>query len=166
MVLVQDLASAKFDGMPRSAADTGLADVVLPPAEMPATLVQFINHPSIADLASSDLHCIWRMPETDGDYSGRWREIKKQVSGELAPASDGRNERAFWQRRFWEHLIRDEQDWRNHMDCIHYNPVKHGHCKRPADWPWSSIHRAIKVGWYDKEWGAAEPDNIRGMDLE
>jgi len=112
------------------------------------------------------LHTIWRLPEGDSDYSGRWREIKKRVSRALAPESNSRNERQVWQRRFWEHQIRDEYDWRNHMDYIHYNPVKHGLVVRPADWPWSSFHLAVANGWYEQSWGAVEPKNIRGMTME
>src|SRR5699024_3794864 len=72
------------------------------------------------------LHCIWRLPEGDGDYSSRWREIKKAASRAIAPRSDDRQERWAWQRRFWEHVIRDDDDWRRHVEYIHYNPVKHG----------------------------------------
>jgi putative transposase len=62
------------------------------------------------------LHCIWRMPEGDADYSSRWREIKKAVSRQIRTATNARNERMVWQRRFWEHAIRDEEDWRKHVD--------------------------------------------------
>ncbi|WP_303908141.1 REP-associated tyrosine transposase [Thiohalomonas denitrificans] len=112
------------------------------------------------------MHTIWRLPDDDWDYSGRWREIKKRVSLELAPESNARNERQVWQKRFWEHQIRNERDWRNHVDYIHYNPVKHDLATRPADWPWSSFHRAVNAGWYEPDWGATEPDNIRGMKME
>jgi putative transposase len=77
------------------------------------------------------LHCIWQLPQGDGDYSGRWREIKKAVSRAIHPESNERRERPVWQRRFWEHAIRDEKDWRIHMDYIHYNPVKHGFVRTP-----------------------------------
>lgn len=93
------------------------------------------------------LHCIWRLPEGDGDYSGRWREIKKAASREIDARINGRGERPVWQRRFWEHAIRDEADWRRHVDYIHYNPVKHGLVARPGDWPRSSFGRAVACGW-------------------
>jgi len=112
------------------------------------------------------LHCLWQLPQDDSDFSGRWREIKKSVSRELAPQTNHRNERLVWQKRFWEHLIRDEKDWRNHMDYIHYNPVRHGLVKRPADWPWSSFSKAVERGWYDRDWGLVEPAMTVGMDLE
>jgi len=112
------------------------------------------------------LHCIWRLPADDGDYSGRWREIKKAASRAIAPISDERSERGLWQRRFWEHAIRDEHDWRRHMDYIHYNPVKHDLARHPGDWPWSSFARCVAQGWYQASWGSTEPVDIAGLDLE
>jgi putative transposase len=112
------------------------------------------------------LHCIWRLPENDADYSGRWREIKKLTSRAIAPHSDERRERGLWQRRFWEHAIRDDRDWRAHMDYVHYNPVKHGLVARPRDWPWSSFARWVERGWYEPDWGESEPRNIVGVEWE
>jgi putative transposase len=112
------------------------------------------------------IHCIWRLPEGDGDYSSRWREIKKAASKAIDTRTNQHHERPVWQRRFWEHAIRDQQDWRNHMDYIHYNPVKHGLVKRPIDWPWSSFRRAVARGWYEEDWGMNEATGIVEMDLE
>ena len=112
------------------------------------------------------LHCIWRLPEGDTDYSSRWREIKKSVSRQISTVTNDRHERGVWQRRFWEHVIRDEDDWRRHVDYVHYNPVKHQLVKRPADWQWSSFGRAVSLGWYDKSWGAVEPETILGLKCE
>jgi len=112
------------------------------------------------------LHCIWQLPEADGDFSGRWREIKKRVSRHLDSSTNASKERPVWQRRFWEHQIRDREDWRRHMDYIHYNPVKHGLVKQVSDWPWSSFHRAVKKGWYSSDWGNQTPENIRHLELE
>ena len=70
-----------------------------------------------------------------------------------------KSEKAIWQRRFWEHLIRDEQDFKHHVEYIHYNPVKHGWVKSPKDWAFSSFHRYVNNGFYDLEWGA-------GLELE
>ena len=95
------------------------------------------------------LHCLWRLPKGDADFSGRWREIKKATSRIIAPTSNARHERNVWQRRFWEHVIRDEMDWRLHVDYIHYNPVKHGYVTRPGDWPWSSFRKAVARGWIE-----------------
>ena len=112
------------------------------------------------------LHCLWRLPDGDGDYSGRWREIKKAASRAIAPFSNVRNERAVWQRRFWEHAIRDETDWRKHLDYIHYNPVKHGLVTCPREWPWSSFGRCVTRGWYQSSWGNTESIGIAGLDFE
>jgi putative transposase len=112
------------------------------------------------------LHCIWRLPDGDGDFSGRWREIKKAVSREIDARTNAHGELPVWQRRFWEHAIRDEADWRRHVDYIHYNPVKHGLVARPGDWPWSSFGRAVALGWYEASWGAAAPADVVGMKLE
>ena len=108
------------------------------------------------------LHCLMRLPDGDMDYSSRWREIKKSVTRTLTQAQGT----PVWQRRFWEHLVRDEDDWRRHMDYIHYNPVKHGLVERPADWRWSSFRKMVQRGWYDLDWGSAEPNPIAGMDFE
>ena len=112
------------------------------------------------------LHCIWRMPDGDADYSSRWREIKKAASRQIDTATNNRNERMVWQRRFWEHAIHDEADWRKHMDYIHYNPVKHGLVNRPGEWRWSSFGNAVRKGWYEASWGADEPATIIGMNCE
>ncbi|MBI3223100.1 MAG: transposase [Nitrosomonadales bacterium] len=112
------------------------------------------------------LHCIWRMLEGDADYSSRWREIKKAVSRQISATTNARNERMVWQRRFWEHAIRDEEDWRRHMDYIHYNPVKHGLASRPGEWAWSSFGNAVRKEWYEKSWGASESTILAGMERE
>ena len=112
------------------------------------------------------LHCMWQLPEADCDFSGRWREIKKYVSWQLDRNSNARRERSVWQRRFWEHQIRDDEDWHRHMDYIHYNPVKHGLVKRVSDWPWSSFDRYVGKGWYSSDWGAQEPVDLVGMEFE
>lgn len=116
------------------------------------------------------LHCIWRLPENDSDFPTRWRLIKARFSrfvqpGERITASRARGgERGIWQRRFWEHLIRDERDWRRHVDYIHFNPVKHGLTTHPIDWPFSSIHRFARERLCDPAW-TADPMIIE-MDLE
>ena len=108
------------------------------------------------------LHAVWRLPKGDEDYSNRWRRIKARFSralpqGETISASRrSKGERGIWQRRFWEHTIRDQEDFNNHLDYIHYNPVKHGYARRAADWPHSSIHRYIRLGWVDENWGIGQ----------
>ena len=117
------------------------------------------------------LHCIWTLPPGDGDFSTRWRLIKgafaRQIAAEgerLSERREKKNERGIWQRRFWEHVIRDERDFAAHADYIHYNPVKHGHAANAAEWPHSSFHKFVKVGIYDPEWGASE--TIRKLNKE
>lgn len=105
------------------------------------------------------LHAIWRLPEGDDDYPMRWRLLKGRFSHALpghgiASASHRRKgERGTWQRRYWEHTIRDADDLRTHVDYIHYNPVKHGWCERPREWPFSSLHRYIARGLLPANWG-------------
>ena len=96
------------------------------------------------------MHCIWTLPPSDDDFSGRWREIKKTFSKAL-PQTENRSrtrihrkERGIWQQRFWEHAIRNERDYAAHMDYIHFNPVKHGWVTQVSDWPYSSFHRLVK----------------------
>jgi putative transposase len=99
------------------------------------------------------------------DFSNRWRLIKSFFTKECLPeyrniANDSRTkkkEQAVWQRRFWEHLIRDDNDYEKHVEYIHYNPVKHGHVKSPKDWVYSSFHKYVRQGKYDFNWGAGEP---------
>jgi putative transposase len=91
------------------------------------------------------LHCIWRLPSNDADYPSRWRLLKAHFSKQLPKTRDPRKgrrdgERGVWQRRFWEHMIRDERDLGRHVDYIHYNPVKHGLVDDPDDWAYSSWH--------------------------
>ncbi len=105
------------------------------------------------------LHAIWTLPPEDADFSGRWGSIKRHVSkasGIAAPnpthSMRTRGEIGFWQRRFWEHLIRNDDDYARHMDYIHYNPVKHGYAKRAAEWPHSSFHKCVERGIYPMDW--------------
>ena len=108
------------------------------------------------------MHAIWTLPESHTDYATRWMLIKAGFSrrvplGEWVNRSRrGKGERGIWQRRYWAHLITDEVDLYPDIDYIHYNPVKHGHARRAADWPHSSIHRYIRDGLLPSE-GAAEP---------
>jgi putative transposase len=75
-----------------------------------------------------------------------------------------RREHTVWQRRFWEHLIRDEDDLRRHADYIHYNPVKHGYVSRPDAWPHSTLARFVQRGWYGPDWGSVEPNTAAGCE--
>ena len=74
-----------------------------------------------------------------------------------------KGERGIWQRRFWEHALRDETDWQRHVDYIHYNPVKHGYVKQVIDWPYSTFHRYVRLGLYPCDWagtGLDDPDQL------
>jgi putative transposase len=120
-------------------------------------------------LLPDHLHCLWRLGDDD-DFSTRWRLIKARVTraaaqsdAQPAPASSRRKrgEATIWQRRFWEHLIRDEADLKRHTDYIHWNPVKHGLVARARDWPYSTFGRYVLLGEYDLDWGQAEPESLR-----
>ena len=106
------------------------------------------------------LHALWRLPDGDNDYAMRWRLIKSGFSRRLEPGHSAgyrrgtKRERTVWQRRYWEHRIRNDHDYARHIDYIHLNPVKHGYTDQPSDWPWSSIHRFIRNGSIAADWGA------------
>jgi putative transposase len=119
------------------------------------------RHPFVVDAAvilPEHLHVIWTLPEGDRDFSLRWRLIKTEFSrglphGEFRTDSrQGKSERGIWQRRYWEHLIRDDVDFSRHVDYIHINPVKHGLVSRVADWPHSSFHRYVREGMLPVDW--------------
>ncbi len=116
------------------------------------------------------VHAIWTLPTGDHDFPRRWRLIKSHFSRRVhLPATRHpvrRRERTVWQRRYWEHLIRGEDDFRRHVDYIHYNPVKHGLVRTPADWPYSSFRRAVARGDYPAHWGRQEPDTLQDMEFE
>ncbi|MDG4597351.1 MAG: transposase [Candidatus Contendobacter sp.] len=107
------------------------------------------------------LHTLWTLPAGDHDFSLRWRQLKSAFSravetGEPLSTSRARKrERGIWQRRFWEHATRDEEDFSRHVDYIHYNPVKHGHVKSVVEWPYSSFHRHVGWGVYPADWAGA-----------
>lgn len=110
-------------------------------------------------LLPDHLHCLWTLPPGDADYSRRWKAIKtafaKAVPREelLSDVRRANHERGIWQRRFWEHTVRDERDYAAHMDYILFNPVRHGWVERVADWPYSSFHRLVRAGVYAVDWG-------------
>lgn len=108
------------------------------------------------------IHMTITLPPGDTNYSQRISFIKSTFSRQLEPiefvnsSRQAKRERGIWQRRFWEHLIRDVQDYEKHLDYIHYNPVKHGHVKSPSQWPHSSIHRYIKAGILPANWASTD----------
>jgi len=122
-------------------------------------------HPFIIDaivILPDHLHAIFTLPENDSNYSLRWNLIKGFFSKEIqtqesiTASRKNKNERGIWQRRFWEHLIRNEQDLKNHIDYIHYNPVKHGYVQQPDEWKYSSIYQYIKNELLSPNWTCAE----------
>jgi len=127
-------------------------------------------------LLPDHLHALWSLPRKSSDYSLRWRRIKEEFTkGYLAEggreAALGasrliRKERGIWQRRFWEHLCKDEADLERHFDYIHYNPVKHGLVQKPGDWPWSTFHRFVGDGAYPADWGRRAAGDMSFDDLE
>jgi putative transposase len=106
------------------------------------------------------LHIVMTLPEADADYSNRWRLIKRRftdavVETEVPVARRRNGEYALWQRRFWEHTIRNDKDFERHLDYIHFNPVKHGLVARVCDWPYSSFHHYVRRGVLPKDWGGS-----------
>ncbi|MCW8307577.1 transposase [Acidiphilium sp. PA] len=105
------------------------------------------------------LHAVWTLPDGDADFSVRWALIKRGFSVRLAKGESrsasriAKGERGVWQRRFWEHTIRDEADFRRHVDYCHFNPVKHGLVGHAGNWPFSSFRRAVARGDYPAGWG-------------
>ncbi|MFT0182665.1 REP-associated tyrosine transposase [Pseudomonas benzopyrenica] len=111
------------------------------------------------------LHALWRLPDDDGDYPLRWSLIKAGFSRQLPPLETVnlsrrlKRERGVWQRRYWEHRIRDEQDLQRHFDYIHFNPVRHGHARRAVEWPYSSIHRYVRAGVLPADWAGQRDED-------
>jgi putative transposase len=123
------------------------------------------RHPFDIDaivLLPDHLHCIWTLPENDANFSMRWRLIKTYFSRHCPESHKcyrslarlKKQEQAIWQRRFWEHQIRNERDFERHVDYIHYNPVSHQLVDAPCNWPYSSFRRYVEQGVYSNDWGA------------
>jgi putative transposase len=137
------------------------------------------THPFRIDawvLLPDHLHCLWTLPPGDGDFSSRWGFIKRFVSQRcqdlpcgapegLNPSRRKRKETGLWQRRFWEHAIRDPEDFNRHVDYIHWNPVKHGHVRRVVEWPYSTFHRYASRGVYSPDWGGGDAANFDVADF-
>ena len=133
-----------------------------------------LTHPFNIDawvLLPDHLHCIWTLPQGDADFTLRWSTIKRLVSKQcgqeygikdVSPSRAKRHESGLWQRRFWEHQIRDDHDFSRHVDYIHWNPVKHGLASRAIDWPYSTFPRFVEDGVYPSDWGLGEA-NLKGI---
>lgn len=121
-------------------------------------------------LMPDHLHCIWTLPEGDADYSTRWAQIKRTVSRfcdvdvrTRHPVSESRRKHrdsVIWQRRFYEHQIRDERDFERHVDYVHFNPVRHGHAESAAAWPFSTFHRYVRDGVYAGDWAGGRDISV------
>lgn len=118
-------------------------------------------------LLPDHLHCIWTLPEGASDYATRWKIIKARFSrrylqtggtaGAITTSKAQKGEVGVWQRRYWEHMIRDQYDLSQHIDYIHYNPVKHGLVREVKEWPWSTFHCFVREGYYDSDWNYVDP---------
>ena len=116
------------------------------------------------------MHCMIVLPQGDDGFSERVRDIKANFSRALPnpgpnvairrSSQSRRRERSIWQRRFWEHWIRSNEDWSRHFDYIHFNPVKHGHVTHARDWPYSTFHHWVKQGMYPRDWGRCNDGDL------
>ncbi len=122
-------------------------------------VLQQLPFTNIASVLLHDhFHGLWTLPPSDGDYSRRLKSIKDRFTSDwlsqgglevqVTSSQARRGHRGIWQRRFWEHVIRDEQDMENHFDYIHFNPVKHGYVSSLSEWPYSTFHRYVRLGHY------------------
>jgi putative transposase len=129
-----------------------------------------IRHPFTIDamvVLPDHLHAVWTLSEGETNFSLLWRQIKSNFSRSLpvgeriSNSRAARGERGIWQRRYWEHTIRDENDFARHVDYVHINPLKHGLVSRVRDWPYSSFHRMVRLGVYPEDW-AGDVGQFRG----
>ena len=118
-------------------------------------------------LLPDHLHAVWSLPPGDDRFPMRWRRIKEEftkaylaaggVEGPVSESRKERGERGIWQRRYWEHVVRDEDDLKRCVDYIHWNPKKHRYVTRVRDWEYSTFHRFVEQGEYELNWGSADP---------
>ena len=137
------------------------------------TVVQAVRQkrPFVIDawvILPDHLHCVWTLPPGDDHFTNRWRLIKQGFSKAL-PITErrpavrmARGERGIWQRRFWEHAIRNDTDYAAHIDYCHINPFKHGYVQRVADWPYSTFHRDVERGIYPLDWAGNLESDLHG----
>ena len=113
------------------------------------------------------LHAVWTLPQEDVDYAGRWRSIKSRftralVKSDVELVRNVKGEYDLWQRRYWEHTIRDDVDLARHVDCIHFNLVKHGLVEQVRDWPYSSFHLFVRRGLCAADWAGVDMKSENG----
>lgn len=123
-------------------------------------------------LLPDHLHCIWRLPQDDADYASRWNLIKgkttrmRGLQGSVTASGQRRRDGRLWQRRFWEHTVRDELDLTRHVDYVHWNPVRHGLVRETAAWPYSTFHRYCRLGIYPDSWSGGLADGAEATARE
>ena len=116
------------------------------------------------------LHAMITLPNNDDQYAMRWMLIKQRFSRQIPniertnKSRQLRGERGIWQRRYWEHVIRDQDDYQQHVHYIHYNPVKHGYVENAVDWEFSTLHRYIQKGIIHPDWGNVKEDSLHNKD--
>jgi len=146
------------------------SDLLVTQIEAPRASVRQVKkaHPFHIDawvVLPDHMHCLWTLPSGDTDFPARWGQIKIAFSRVVRsdPAFGSllrKHESGIWQRHYWEHTIRGERDYANHMDYVHFNPVKHQLVVNVADWPFSSFARSVGLGVYPADWHAAAPDLV------
>ena len=112
-------------------------------------------------------HAVWTLPAGDAAYARRIRLIKARFTRSLVRTGekiekDRRGEYRLWQKRFWEHTIRDDADFESHLSYIHFNPVKHGHVDQVRDWPYSTFHRYVRSDLLPESWATPGPEGNYG----
>ena len=121
------------------------------------------NHPFKLDalvILPEHLHILITLPRDDNNYAKRIMLIKTSFSRQLpkeeniSKSRKSKRKRGIWQRRYWEHQIRNDEDYENHINYIHYNPVKHGYVNNANEWQYSTIHQYIKQGVITQNWGS------------
>jgi len=139
-------------------SDVLVAEIEALRAAVRATRARHPFHIDAWVVLPDHMHCLWTLPPDDRDFPARWQMIKATFSHSLQrtqqprPSLIRKRESGLWQRRYWEHTIRDEQDYAAHMDYIHFNPVKHGLVAHAADWPFSSFGMCVGLGMYPSDW--------------
>ncbi|MFN5951300.1 MAG: REP-associated tyrosine transposase [Pirellulaceae bacterium] len=140
------------------------------------TMKEMPFHNLASVLLPDHFHCLWILPPGDTKFSKRIGRIKSRFTiawlrqdgfeSVVSESNSKHGNRGIWQRRFWEHLIRDEKDLESHFDYIHYNPVKHGYVSQSIDWKYSTFMNYVESGHYDSTWGTTVPESIRHLDVE
>jgi len=128
--------------------------------EIPLELTAYVVLPD-------HFHFLIKMPDETNNFSKILQLIKGRFTNNFKISQGITDSISIWQKRFWDHIIRSEQDLKNHLDYIHWNPVKHGFVDEPGEWPQSSFRKWVKIGLYEEDWGnSQEPANIQKMNFE